>query len=234
MTMTMTSLAWSSLVMTAYGRFDFDTAVTARDVMPIRHACGASSTAPDPLTIKSYAFEYVDFMNTRVGLNGATIQAYDASDTLRAETTTAPDGTYTLSIATGGISPRLSVRGLGAGFWQTDEFYPALLDADLAAFATDTRPFGEVPIWSGESMTSIYSSVGSTFDATTGTANVTTFDCSGMPLGDVAVTRTAPQFQRPPAPSRRTCSSSLRTCLPVRYGSRRASKATSSSRSTSS
>jgi hypothetical protein len=41
---------------------------------------------------------------------------------------------------------------------------------------------------SGESMSSIYSSVGSALDSTTGTVKVTTLDCSGMPLGDVAVT----------------------------------------------
>ncbi|CAN5387064.1 hypothetical protein BH11MYX1_BH11MYX1_39540 [soil metagenome] len=176
----------------ACGRVGFDPATSASDAASIRQVCGAKSTAPDPLTIKSYAFGYLDFMNTRAPASGAAIQAYDASGTLRAETTTAADGTYTLSIATGGVAPRLSVRGILAGSWQTDEFYAAPLDADLTTFATETRPFGEVPIWSGGSMASIYLILGATLDPATGTVNVTTLDCSGNPLGGVSVTLDPP------------------------------------------
>ena len=178
--------------MSACGRIGFAPSKTADDATTVRHTCSAKSTAPDLLTINSFAFSYLDFRNTRAPLSGATIQAYDATETVRGETTTAADGTYTLSIATGGIAPTLSVHGSFGGDWKTDEFFDAPIDTDLSAVATDTLPFGEVPIWTKVAMGAIYSRFGTSHDPALGTVNVTTLDCSGHALGGVTVTLDPP------------------------------------------
>jgi hypothetical protein len=170
----------------ACGRIDFapigDGAGTAR------RPCGATLTAPDPLTFSGDVFQYMGFQNTRMPLVGATITALAADASALASVTSDASGNYALSFATGGVARGIRLRATRGTYMTTTTYLDTVVDHDIAVFASAQWSFGEAPLWTPGSMGAVYNAAGTTIDFSKSSVNVITEDCTGTPLPGVAIT----------------------------------------------
>lgn len=176
------------LVVCGCGRLGFDArSVDELDAEPVTpRACGASTQAPDPLTIDGTTFQFTSFTNDREAIDSVTVEA-KIGDAVVAMAISDDAGNYTLSVPTGGTSPVLKLRYAKVGFFTTTVYLDAPLDHSIARGDPALLGPSDGPLWGLGGMGSVYSSANTTRDDTAGTLNINVVDCDEQPLAGVAV-----------------------------------------------
>ncbi|HEY4177309.1 MAG TPA: hypothetical protein VGM90_10770 [Kofleriaceae bacterium] len=181
-----------TFALTACGRFGFavsgDDASTGSDAPVVNGLCNRSSVADDPLTITGHVFHYLDFVGNVEGLAGTVVAQTDPIGPLLTSTTAQTDGSFELSMTTQGTPQTVWLDVALPGYFDTKYWfdYP-LVHAIVGPYTPQIRP-GDVPIWSGGSLDSVYSS-GSVVrdDVGHGSLVVTVVDCNEQPIPDVTI-----------------------------------------------
>ena len=145
---------------------------------------GAIDGAPiaDPVTIRGTTFRYTGFDNSRMVVGGVAVSARGAT------TTSLADGTYALTVPTGGVASPVVVRYEKTGQFTTDvqfELAGDVTGTNAALFAA-----GDGPVWNSGQMGDIYTSAGTARDAAAGLVNVGVRDRDGHALAAAVVTVT--------------------------------------------
>lgn len=183
------------VVLAGCGRLGFDASASAvrpdaagDDAAPaVRRPCGATTTAPDPVTITGSTFEFTSFTNNRRALPDTEVEILDAAGTPITNMRSDVNGTYSLSIPTGGVAPTISIRYSRPGYFSSRFYLDTPLDRDLALGDGIVLTPSDGPIWSTSAMNAVYAPAGIPLDAAAGSLNINFLDCSNQPLAGVSV-----------------------------------------------
>jgi hypothetical protein len=187
---------WAAMVVLAgCGRFAFDPARADAELAdtPVAAFSCPTGPAPDPLTISGKAFRYTNFTNGMSPIDSADVRAYAGGMQVGAATT-APDGSYTMDVATGGAAMSTYLTYNKSTYLLTRVFLDGLLDRDLVAGMGGLWNPGDGPLWDDTQMNMIYAAANVTRTAGAGAINVGVRDCANNPIPGVVVT-----FDPPPS-----------------------------------
>jgi hypothetical protein len=182
-------VAIGCLTLAACGRLDFETRggddASPDDATP-SGLCGRSSVAADPLIISGRTFAYTNFTGGTTGVPAMIAATSRASGTDLRSTTADGNGGYELSIDTGSAPQPVSLRGTLIGYFSTSYWidYPLVHAIDGQSMAQLTP--GDVPLWSGGGLGSVYDAAMSVLDTNGhGTLIVTALTCDEQPVDGV-------------------------------------------------
>lgn len=185
----------AAIVLAGCGRLAFDPPAsdgTIDDSDVAAFSCPAGPI-PDPLTISGKAFRYTNFTNGMSPIDSADVRAYAGGMQIGAATT-APDGSYSMQVTTGGAAMATYLTYNKSTYLLTRVFLDGLLDRDLVAGMGGLWNPGDGPLWTDAQMDMIYTSANVLRTTGGGAINVGVRDCANNPIPGVVVT-----FDPPPS-----------------------------------
>jgi hypothetical protein len=183
-----------ALALLGCGRFGFEPQLLASDAL-VTPACPLAVIAPDSLTITGSTFRYISFDNQTADVPDVDVSARIGASAV-VTVRSGSNGAFRLDVPTGGVPVAIVLVAARLGDYTTAVHSDIPYDRPATGTRSQTFTPGDMPIWSGGSMASVYTTGGESLDSQRGTINVAVRDCAGSSVAGVSVTIT-------PAPRRR-------------------------------